>query len=399
MTLSIPMLLEHRAAGLRPARALRSVLGAALRGWRVPRALAARSRPGAATGERVYVGPAGAPAGGAAAPDRPASAPSPATPPGAPAPRVAAARVAVCISTYARPVMLRRLLESLGRLAFAPGAAPALFVVVVDNDARRSAEPVVEAVRPALPCELVYLVEPVRNISLARNRGVREALKRQADFVAFVDDDEVVSPGWLAALLEVRERYGADAVSGSVLPVYPRGAPGWVVEGDFFATPRPRTGAPMEFPQMCNVLVSARLLRGRPGPFDPAFGLTGGGDSLFFTRCHREGARIVAADEARVDAWVPESRGGARWILQRAFRVGNAALRVERALDPPHRRVGHRAVRGAVRLGLGAATLLPAALLGRRRAMGALWSLFYGMGCCAALAGYEYVEYRRVHGE
>jgi hypothetical protein len=168
--------------------------------------------------------------------------------------------------------MLRRLLESLGGLRFGPGAEPRVMVVVVDNDAERSAEPVVEAVRGAVRWPLAYLVEPERNISLARNRGTRAALEAGADWVAFVDDDEVAHPTWLAELLAAQREFGADAVSGPAVPTYPDGVPGWVVKGRFFEQPRPATGAPVEYPNMFNVLVSARLLRDPGGaPFDAAF--------------------------------------------------------------------------------------------------------------------------------
>jgi glycosyltransferase involved in cell wall biosynthesis len=36
------------------------------------------------------------------------------------------------------------------------------------------------------------------------------------DLIAFLDDDEEASPGWLAALIETQRRYDADVVFGPV---------------------------------------------------------------------------------------------------------------------------------------------------------------------------------------
>ena len=49
----------------------------------------------------------------------------------------------------------------------------------------------------------MHRVEGRRGIPQARNAAVAVALER-ADFVAFIDDDEVPSPLWLAELLRLR---------------------------------------------------------------------------------------------------------------------------------------------------------------------------------------------------
>src|SRR6187397_2844848 len=53
-----------------------------------------------------------------------------------------------------------------------------------------------------------------RSLNAARNTGLREA---RADLIAFVDDDVLVSPGWLDALAEGAERHPeADAFGGPI---------------------------------------------------------------------------------------------------------------------------------------------------------------------------------------
>jgi len=306
-------------------------------------------------------------------------------------------RVAVCVATFRRTELLAGLLASLARMELRRHPAE-VRVVVVDNDAAGSARAVVEAARAASPFEVEYAVEPERNISLARNLGVARALAWGAAWVAFVDDDEVVRPEWLDELLEVQARSGADAVSGAVVPRFAGPAPAWAERSGVFARLHRRSGEPVAFLATHNALVAARLLRREGGPFDPDFGLSGSGDSLFFLRCAREGARMVGAAAAVAEETIPPGRVRPGWVLRRAFRTGNGAVFCERALPPGSRRVAQRVAKGVARMAVSAAVLPVAAAFGRAAAMRALWGVCYGAGCASALVGYRYHEYRDAGG-
>src|SRR5580700_7943958 len=93
--------------------------------------------------------------------------------------------IAICICTYKRPVLLKRLLDDLGGQD--TGGLFTYSIVVVDNDHLRSAEPVVSVFAAASAIPIRYCEEPRQNIALARNKAVENAT---GDFVAFIDDDE-----------------------------------------------------------------------------------------------------------------------------------------------------------------------------------------------------------------
>src|SRR5262245_31719149 len=116
--------------------------------------------------------------------------------------------VSACVATYRRPGLLDRLLAGLQAQALPPGVA--LEVVLVDNDATASAEAVARRWQAA-GLDLRYETQPEPNISLTRNRTVAEA---RGDWLAFVDDDEVPAPDWLAQLLAAAEAHRADVVFG-----------------------------------------------------------------------------------------------------------------------------------------------------------------------------------------
>ena len=120
-------------------------------------------------------------------------------------------QVSVVIPTRGRPASLERAMRSV----FVQTGAPmdAVELVIVDNDATEGARATVERLAAEAPFPVVYACEPSPGVASARNRAL---VSSKAPLIAFLDDDEQASPGWLAALLEVRERFDADVVFGPV---------------------------------------------------------------------------------------------------------------------------------------------------------------------------------------
>ena len=239
--------------------------------------------------------------------------------------------ICVCICTYKRPQMLASLLRSLPRLL--TGNCIRLSVVVADNDHEESAKPTVSAFQSSSDVPVTYIVEPVRNIALARNKAVANA---DGDFLAFIDDDEVPGDEWLIRLYDTLIACRADGVLGPVVPRFESPPPRWVTRGRLFERRAFPTGTGLAAPRDMrtgNVLLSASLFRGRAQPFDPYFGLTGGEDTDFFARALRDGRVFVWCNEAPVFETVPPSRTKRAYLLKRALlRGATAADRGERGL-------------------------------------------------------------------
>jgi succinoglycan biosynthesis protein ExoM len=199
---------------------------------------------------------------------------------------------------------------------------PPFEIVVVDNDLQGSARAVVDArLASGSPCPIHYEIQPEQNISLTRNATVEIA---SGDWLAFVDDDERAPPTWLGRLADAAQRYLADGVLGPVLPLVPQDAPPWIRRGEFYSWARMASGTvvPRNRLRFGNVIVRASVLRTQRGPFDPAYGLTGGEDGDLLSRLANSGARIVWCDEACVEEPVENARLSLRWLLLRALRGG-----------------------------------------------------------------------------
>ena len=286
--------------------------------------------------------------------------------------------LAICIPTYRRPGGLFLLLGALDAQCF-DDAPPEIRIVVIDNDAAESAREVVEEARPWLRYPIHYRVEKRVGIPQARNAALAVALP--SDWIAFVDDDEVPEPDWLAALLRTQRATGADVVTGPSLPRFIEPPAGWIVDSGLFEPLRYTTGAKVPTAYTNNVLVRGSALRGLETLFDERFTLGVGEDAELFARIAAAGGRIVWADDAIVYENVPPARATLRWMLARGYRDGAAT-----AAAAPHGALRTAAgalgciARGLVAAGFGA-------LRGRGASVRGLRLAAFGVGCGASLWG------------
>lgn len=222
--------------------------------------------------------------------------------------------VDICICTFRRPYLA----ETLKSVAALAADSISIRVVISDNDETPSARALVDGLATAFPFPITYLHSPAANISIARNACLEAAT---AEFVAFVDDDEVVSTGWLRALLAKAEETGAGVVLGPVRAIYAPTAPEWLVEGDFHSTLPVHVGGAIRTGYTCNVLMrwQAPLSEQR---FDLALGKSGGEDTDFFYRFSDAGGEIAFAPDAWVEEPVPTNRAAFNWLLSRRLRSG-----------------------------------------------------------------------------
>ena len=299
--------------------------------------------------------------------------------------------LAICIATHKRPVGLERLITDMQALRFERCAEPAIEIVVVDNDPACSAKEQCAMLARSSRWPLIYVSEPRRGISFARNAALRTAQSRKAQYIAFIDDDESPTPGWLDVMLAGMEQYDAGVVAGPVLPMFEGPVAPWMVKGKFFERARSATGSRRATVATCNVLFKARVLDEGVGSFDESLGLSGGEDSDFFLRVANAGYPIVWIDSAIVYEWNPPSRARTRWILRRAFNVGNNWAGFRQNFRPS----GRMALRGLVK-GL---LLLPVSVLrGRHEIVSSMELVATGVGYLVGKSGLRFERYRKTDG-
>jgi len=222
----------------------------------------------------------------------------------------------ICICTFRRPE-LADTLRSVAALDKPEGFD--IGVVIADNDDKPTAEPLVRKLADELKLRVTYRHAPARNISIARNACLDAST---AEFVAFIDDDETASPGWVAELMAMADATGAAAVLGPVRAHYHPDAPDWMRKGDFHSTLPVWVRGEIRTGYTCNVLLRVSDASLRDRRFSLARGQTGGEDTEFFDNVVKADGRIAFAPDAFVDEVVPRARAGFDWLRRRRFRFG-----------------------------------------------------------------------------
>lgn len=232
-----------------------------------------------------------------------------------------ASRVMICIATYRRPVGLARLVRSLQLLNMQWGEEPSLAIIIADNDPAGSARDLCSQLSEESRWPITYVAEPRTGVAIARNAAVRCAIAQSANYIAFVDDDEVPEPAWLKELWLAMHRYAADIVAGPVVPQFERPAAPWILDGAFFDRPRPPTGTRLDRVRSGNILMRADVFERVGRLFDERF-IVMGEDTDFFYHAASTGCSIVWANDAIVHESIPESRMQVRWLVKRSYTVG-----------------------------------------------------------------------------
>lgn len=228
--------------------------------------------------------------------------------------------IAVC--TFRRPA-LRETLASLFALRLP--AELHVRLIVADNDAEPTAHALVHEMRGRSPFEIEYLHCPKSNISIARNACLNAS---KADYLAFIDDDEVASPAWLQELFHMVSTTGADAVLGPVRAIYDEDAPVWMRRGNPHSTMPVWVRGVINTGYTCNVILDMRSPHIAGRRFDVRLGQSGGEDTQFFSAMTEEGGRIAYAPAALLCEPVPATRARFSWLCTRRFRSGQTHGRI-----------------------------------------------------------------------
>jgi succinoglycan biosynthesis protein ExoM len=247
------------------------------------------------------------------------------------------ATLSIVICTYERPALLRRLIGDIAGLEGLTEGRDC--VVVVDNAASGSAREVVEAMRPQLRAELLYLNVTPANIAAARNAGIRAT---DSDLVAFLDDDQSIERGWLKAIRDGLAAYPQDVLFGAVVAetddpaaaeeatrIFSRRANGPAGSDLYSVEPR-RT---RELSLGTGNAVFRRATALRDGElFRSEFGQSGGEDCEFFYRLELKGCRFGWLPQAVAREFVPPDRLKPDYLKHRLF-VGGQAFAATRTLN------------------------------------------------------------------
>ena len=218
--------------------------------------------------------------------------------------------------------MLQACLTAAGEVVCPDGYE--IMAAVADNDIHGSARGTCNRVQSLFPYRLHYVIEPERGLSSVRNRLLNEAVQLDADWLAFIDDDELPHKMWLVNFTRNIPAYSPDVLCGPLVQFNEGETP---PAPDELHVKRP-TGSVPRHTATNNVMFKAKLAAAQGLRFDPYFNFIGGEDFDFFSRSKALGNRHVWIAEAIVYEAVPPERTTNRYLFYRHFTGGiNAVLR------------------------------------------------------------------------
>lgn len=298
--------------------------------------------------------------------------------------------VSIIIPTFRRLDELRAVIDRCLR-QYTDDGSP-FEIVVVDNSPERSAEPVVEKVDSG-DIRLRYFHEARAGISHARNLCFAAA---RGDFLALIDDDELPRPDWLCHLTRTQRKYDADVVFGPVHPRFetPVGEDCGLPTAFYTYTLPVRTGSPVGVRATNNALIRRASLDCSEEPFDTKLGLTGGEDTLFFSKLKAKGAKFVWSADAVVEETITKERTAWASVWKRSFQRGQCRASTPMLLSPP------RWEKTMFWMGVGlvqVVCLLPVIALlwlpDRQRALYCTWKMVSGLGKIFWMKWFRYQAY------
>lgn len=237
-------------------------------------------------------------------------------------------RVSIIIPTYGLSKYLNQALSSV-QLQECDGEE--YEIIVVDNSPSGTVRDVVEEANRNGPHPVRYVREPHVGLHNARHAGAREA---RGEILVYIDDDVVVHPEWLAAMVRPFDRPEVGCVGGKVIAKWEREPPEWWSQfHPGYLSLLDLAAEQIELKRQqavhgCNMGVGRSVLY-EVGRFSPdAVGdhryiwLRGHGETGLHKKIYNAGYKVTYEPQAWVYHQIPASRLTPRYFYWRAFIQG-----------------------------------------------------------------------------
>lgn len=250
--------------------------------------------------------------------------------------------VTVAVCTWNRAALLDQTLAAMRKLRIPREIEWEL--LVVNNNCTDNTDEVISRHIDTLP--LRRILEMEQGLSQARNRALQES---QGELIAFIDDDVIVNPEWLAAFCDAAKRWpDAGFFAGTVFPWYeetPRPHVAAVLnqqaDGAYLGINLGTNERPLEASESlrgANMLFRSKAARGLL--FDPAYGRTCdqvwfGDEWDFCNQIRQRGYAGVWVPTASLKHFVPVGRLQDPYLRAYFHGLGTSMVRWGNVSDGP----------------------------------------------------------------
>lgn len=302
-------------------------------------------------------------------------------------------KIAICIPTYKRPLMLEKLLRSITACILDHSIIGDVHIFIVDNDIDKTGEEVARLFSGQLEENhyLHYSVMPLKGIVNVRNDCLLRAMTIIPDFIVFIDDDEYVVTEWLNELVKTILNNDADIVRGPVFAEVDksvsRSISCWFDDRESYPD-----NTQISIMATGNVIMKRQSFQRFNIWFDPRFNLTGSSDYFWGVQLLKKGATFYWAANAMAFETIPKSRSNLKWLMKRVYRGGSTYLWILK-LEKQYLKIFKKILLSIIYILAGFITLFMVLFPIKKRYWGVL-KMAEGIGGINGLFNLFYLEYK-----
>ena len=228
-------------------------------------------------------------------------------------------KIAICIPTYNRPEMLKKLVLSIINCDFSNSLISEVRIIIIDNDASKTAESTVDQLKEMHnhSHEINYYNYTLKGLSNVRNELFKRALEFNPDYILGIDDDEYVTTDWINQLLITINNNKGDIAIGPVIPRFENIVSPYI--SYWFKYRNLSNSKKIQFFWTGNYVICVKFLLKFKLEFDMRFNTSGGEDSYFGVTALKRGAKIYWAKDAVAYETIPYKRTNLRWLVKRCY--------------------------------------------------------------------------------
>jgi succinoglycan biosynthesis protein ExoM len=301
-------------------------------------------------------------------------------------------KIAICIPTYKRSLMLEKLILSIFECTNDKSLIKDVNIIIIDNDIDISAQDTTNRLRHRIieNYQLHYYNYPAKGLANVRNQLIKNALTQNPDFLVFVDDDEYVTSEWLNELVKTIINNNADAVYGPRIRVFEKKVPKSIEYWFTYKEYPDNTLLPIL--ETGNIILRVSSLLKFNVWFDARFNITGAEDYYFGVQILKKGAKFYWASNALVYETIPDNRANLKWLIKRFYRGASTYTYVLK-LEKKYFQLFKKSFISVINIFIGICSLIIIIIPIRKRYWGIL-KISEGIGGIGGFFNLTYQEYK-----
>lgn len=228
-------------------------------------------------------------------------------------------RILIGVCTCQKPTKLINTLQSINRMELPENYD--IEILIADNCINKSAYNVYSEFRKESLLPIAYINEIKKGDAAVKNKILKEALKKNVDYVAFTNDNAYVDKEWIIELIQALCEFNADAVTGPVVCQFEKKVP-IIIRNFFKSNMRIKTGTLRKTAKTDNVLFNMKIVRENNLYFkEDKKNICE--DTDFFSKAAKD-YNIVWSHEAFIYKTVPKYKTSIKWLVKQYLNLKGA---------------------------------------------------------------------------